>query len=124
MLPFSDTVRRMPRNLSHDPSEAVPGLYPNKAEFARIAAVPDEHMVYRRAFWWSKASANILACAITEQEATTLHQALQAGPLDEEACNLLEQYQCFNAKHCLLTEFSKYAPCWHLLSAQKKVDAV
>ena len=104
LVPFLDTVKRMLRNWSHDRCEAVPGLYPNKAHIARIAATRDEHMVYRGGYWWSKASANGVPCAITAQEAITLQQALQAGPLDEEACNLLEEYRRFNAEHCLCIE--------------------
>ena len=99
-------------------------MYPNKAPIARIAGARDEHMVYHGAYWWSKASANGVPCAITKREAITLQQALQAGPLDEEACDLLEEYQRFNAEHCLCTEFWKYASCWHVFWAQQKVDGV
>ena len=124
LLQFLDTVRRMLRNRSHDRCEAVPGLYLNKAQLARIAAACDEHMVYRGRYWWSKVFANGVPCAITEQEATTLQQALQAGPPDEEACNLLEEYRHFNAERCLCTEFWKYASCWHVFLVQQKVDGV
>ena len=124
LLPFLDTVRRMLHNWSHDRCEVVPGLYPNKAQLARIAAARDEHMVYCGGYWWSKSSANGVPCAITEQDAITLQQALQAGPLDEEACNLLEEYRRFNAEHCLCTEFWKYASCWHVFWAPQKVDGV
>ena len=124
LVPFLDTVRRMLRNWSHDRCEALPGLYPNKAQIARIGAARDEQMVYRGRYWWSKASANGVPCAITEQEAITLQQALQAGSLDEDACNLLEKYRCFNAEHCLCTEFCKYASCWHVFLAPQKVDGV
>ena len=120
LLPFLDTVRRMLRSLSDDRCKAVPGLYPNNAQLARIAAAGQEHMVYQAGYSWSKAYANRVPCAITEQQATTLLQALQTGPLDEEACNLLEEYRRFNAEHCLCPEFWKHASCWHVFWAQEK----
>ena len=86
LLPFLDTVRRMLRNWSHDRCEALPGLYPNKAQLGRMAAAPDEHMVYRKGYWWSKVLANGVPCAITEKDGITLQQALQVVSLDEEAC--------------------------------------
>ena len=46
-----------------------------------------------------------MRCAITEQEATTLQPALQAGPLVAEVCNLLDEFRRFNAEHCLCAEF-------------------
>ena len=70
MATILEWVRRMLRNWSHDQCEVVPGLYPNKAQLARIEAARDEHMVYRGGYWWSKALANGVPCAITEQEAT------------------------------------------------------
>ena len=102
----------------------MPCLDPHKAQLARIAAARDEHMVYRGRYWWSKASANGVPCAITDQESVTLQQALQAGLLDEEACKLLEEYRRFNAEYCLCTEFWKYALCWHVFWAQQTVDGV
>ena len=50
-----------------------------------------------------------------------LQQALQAGPLDEEACKLFEEYGRFILPS---TQFWKYASCWHVFWAPQKVDAV
>ena len=81
LVPFLDIVRHILCNCSHDGCQAVSGLYPNKAQLARIAAARDEHMGYCGRCWGLKVSANGVPHPITEHEATTQQQALQASQL-------------------------------------------